>query len=81
MHERFETETAWDKAVADYARMDMPSVDELPWGTWLILRRDAFISRMRGTQAGREWLDTAWRLSLTDMDADGLRSRFGSNSG
>lgn len=77
IHEEFAVVTSWDKAVADYARMSLPEVDELPWGTWLILRRDAFIARMRETQKGREWLDNAWRLTLTDMDSGALRDRFG----
>ena len=55
----------------------MAEADAMDWGTWLALRRDAFLARMRGTASGRAWLEDAWRLSRTEMDAGALRGRFG----
>lgn len=75
--ERYDLATTWDRAVAEYAGVGLPQVDELPLGAWLTLRRDAFITRMRSTPKGCEWLDNAWRLEQTDMDSRGLREAFG----
>jgi hypothetical protein len=74
--ERYDLPTTWDRAVAEYAGMGLLQVDALPLGTWLTLRRDAFITRMRSTPKGCEWLDNAWRLEQTDMDSRGLREAF-----
>ena len=63
--ERYGLATTWDRAVAEYAGMGLPQVDVLPLGTWLTLRRDAFITRMRSTPKGCDWLDNAWRLEQT----------------
>lgn len=72
--ERYDLATTWDRAVAEYAGVGLPQVDELPLGAWLTLRRDAFITRMRSTPKGCEWLDNAWRLEQTDMDSRGTRA-------
>ena len=63
--------------MASHAGCSMAEADEMGWGTWLALRRDAFLARMRGTASGRAWLEDAWRLSRTEMDAASLRGRFG----
>lgn len=44
---------------------------------YLILRRDAFISRLRQTEKGQEYLDNAWRLEQTKADRNTLRDKFG----
>ena len=36
--ERYELATTWDRAVAEYAGVGLPQVDELPLGAWLTLR-------------------------------------------
>ena len=80
-HERYEVATSWDVLVANYARLSLSQVDALGLADWLLLRRDAFIERLRTTARGSEWLDNAWRLSQVDMDSAGLRSEFGSSNG
>lgn len=60
----------------------MPDVEELDYLDYLVYRRDAFIHRMGGTEAGREYLANAFRLEQTSMGAGDrarLRELFGSN--
>lgn len=64
--------------VADWARLPITEVDDLPLLDFLQYRRDAFISQMNATQAGREYLDNAWLLSRTKPDREASRAMFGS---
>ena len=63
--------------VADYARISILQVEELDYIDYLVLRRDAFISRLRQTEKGQEYLDNAYRLEQTKADRNTLRERFG----
>lgn len=63
--------------MASYAGCPLADVDAMPWGTWLALRRDAFLRDMRSTAGGRAWLADAWRLTRTEPDAPALREAFG----
>ena len=63
--------------MASYAGCPLADVDAMPWGTWLALRRDAFLRDMRSTAGGRAWLADAWRLTRTEPDAPALRDAFG----
>lgn len=73
----FEASTWWDMLVSRWAGITLFEARDLPVRTWLVLRRDAFIDRMRQTPGGREWLSEAWRLTRTDMDREGLREITG----
>lgn len=75
--EKYEIETYWEKMVADYARISILEVEELDYIDYLILRRDAFIYRLRQTEKGQEYLDDAYRLEQTKADKGALRERFG----
>lgn len=44
---------------------------------YLIWRRDAFIHMLNGTEAGREYLDNAWRMEQTKADRAALRKKLG----
>ena len=63
--------------VADYARISILEVGELDYIDYLVLRRDAFISRLRQTEKGKQYLDDAYRLEQTKADRKTLRERFG----
>lgn len=76
-HEQFEVITSWEKLVADYAGISLLDVYELPYFDYLILRRDAFISEYRKSEKGQEWLDNAWRMTITTMDVEKVREAFG----
>lgn len=72
--------TYFDKLVADYANITIMDVLELDHIDYLVYRRDAFISGMNKTEAGREYLFNAWRLEQTAPDTKALRDAFGQDS-
>lgn len=45
--------------------------------SYRILVRDAFIFKMRQTEEGREYLETAYTLKQTEPDRKQLREKFG----
>lgn len=53
------------------------AVEEMDYYEYLLIRRDAFISRMNQTDKGQEYLENAHRLTLTKPDRNGLRKRYG----
>ena len=60
--------------------MSVPDVEHLDYLDYLRFRRDAFISRLSETEAGREYLANAHRLeqtSLTSSSRTRLRELFG----
>lgn len=63
--------------MADYARISLMEVEQLDYFYYLQLRRDAFIATMERTEAGQEYLQSAWRLSRTDSDREKSRALFG----
>ncbi|MFQ9545614.1 MAG: hypothetical protein ACLR02_11400 [Clostridium sp.] len=48
---------------------------------YLMLRRDAFISKCNETEKGREYLDNAWRISQTKPERNKLREKFRGKEG
>lgn len=44
---------------------------------YLVLRRDAFINKLNGSEKGREYLDKAWLLAQTEPDRKKLRQKYG----
>lgn len=57
-------------------RISLPDVNDLDYIDYLILRRDAFIDKLNGTEAGRKYLNDAYRLTLTKPDRKRLREQF-----
>lgn len=68
-----------DKLVADWANISLLDVGDMDLIQYLQLRRDAFISKLNATEAGREYLDNAWLLSRTAPDRKASRELFGSH--
>lgn len=62
--------------MAEYCRISLPEVERLDFIEYLRLRRDAFIYNLNQTKEGREYLDNAYRLTVTDIDSDALREQF-----
>lgn len=69
--------TWWRRLVSDYTGLSFPEVGELNYRDYLILRRDAFLFMLEGTQAGQKYLDNAWRMEQTEPDRPALRKKFG----
>ena len=63
--------------VSKYTGLNMLEVEKLDVITYLAYRRDAFIYEMSQTEKGREYLNNAYRLELTEPDRKSLRDQFG----
>lgn len=75
--EKYEISSTWEKLVADYMGISLYDVDDMDYYDYLLIRRDAFIARLRQTESGQEYLDNAYRLTLTKPDRQALRENFG----
>lgn len=49
---------------------------QLNYLEFLTYRRDAFIHKLNQTDAGKEYLDNAWRMEQTEPDRQALRKKF-----
>lgn len=63
--------------VASYTGLDFLQIGELNYIQYLAWRRDAFIDNMEQTEAGREYLRNAWRMTQTKPDRPKLRKKAG----
>ena len=59
--------------VSDYTRLNFDEVLQLDCYTFKKLLIHAFITKMRSTKEGQEWLENAWILTRTDMETDKLQ--------
>lgn len=73
----YTVQSYWEHEVAIYANLPITAVQELDYEDYLQLRRDAFISAMRETPSGREYLENAARLTQTEPDRTALREKYG----
>lgn len=73
----YESQTWHERLVHQHTGLNFAEIEELDYIDWLGLRRDAFLCALNQTEAGREYLDGAWRLEKTEPDRDALRRRFG----
>ena len=69
--------TDWEKLVADYCRISIMDVYNLPLIEYLTYRRDAFIALLNRSESGQEYLDNAWRCEQTEPERTKLRDKFG----
>lgn len=69
--------TWWKKLVSDYTGYTFTELERCAYDEYLIWRRDAFIWRMEQSEAGREYLDNAWRMEQTKPDRAALREQVG----
>ena len=53
---------------------------ELPYPLFLLYRKDSWISNMRKSEDGREFLKTLWRLQQTEADVGAIH-RFQQRGG
>lgn len=76
--DRYTTPTYWYSLVSGYAGIPLTDVLHLDYIDYLVLRRDAYILRLRATERGRKYLLKCWQLEQTKPDRGALRSAFGS---
>lgn len=70
--------SSWGRRlVSEYTGLNFHQVGQLDYGTYLLWLRDAYISMLERTEEGREYLENAWRMTLTKPDRPKLREKFG----
>lgn len=62
--------------MSEYTGLSFFDVGKLNYVEFLTYRRDAFIYKLNQTDAGREYLDNAWRLEQTEPDRAALRKKL-----
>lgn len=62
--------------MADYTGLNFLQIGQLPYLQYLVWRRDAWIHMLSRTEAGQEYLDTAWRLEQTKADRQALHRKL-----
>ena len=67
----------WEHMTAEYLGVSVPEIENLDYIEYLVYRRDAFIYSLNQTESGREYLDNAYRIQLTEPDRKRLRDQFG----
>lgn len=67
----------WRHLVAEYTGLNFMEVGRLNYLQYLLWRRDAFIHSRMQTEAGREYLENAWRMEQTKPDRAALRAKLG----
>lgn len=70
----------WYKLVSEYTGLDFLRIEELNYLAYLVWRRDAYIYRLEQSEAGREYLENAWRMEQTKPDRAALREKYGGSS-
>lgn len=63
--------------VSNYSRLAFSEVLELDCYTFRKLLINAYITNLRGSKQGQEYLETCWILTQTGCEIDKLKKRFG----
>lgn len=74
--EVFFVSTGEQKAISDYTGLNILEVENLPYGRYLLYRRDTWINNLRQTEEGREILQNIWRLTQTKADYNAIRNKM-----
>lgn len=73
----YSSATWYKNLVAGYTGLNFHQIQRLDYIEYLTYRRDAFITRLNGSEEGREYLRNAWRMEQTEPDRAALRRKFG----
>lgn len=74
---QYNAPTWFKHLVAEYTGLTFHEIKRLNFIEYLTYRRDAFINRLNGSEAGQEYLRNAWRMEQTEPDRVALRRKFG----
>ena len=74
---QYSTATWYLNLVAVYTGLNFHQIQRLNYIEYLTYRRDAFITKLNGSEEGREYLRNAWRMEQTEPDRAALRRKFG----
>ena len=75
--QEYELYAASERLVSTYSGLSIPDARDLDVLDFLLLRREAYISSLRQTEKGREYLEQAWLREQTTADRSALRKVVG----
>ena len=73
---QYPVETFWKQLVSESTGLNFLQIGELNFLQYLAWRKDAYIRKLEQTEAGREYLDNAWRMGQTEPDRQALRQKL-----
>ncbi|MBR7085910.1 MAG: hypothetical protein IKI37_12195 [Oscillospiraceae bacterium] len=73
---QYEVNSYWKQLVSEYTGLNFLQISELNFLQYLQWRRDAFIRKMEQSEAGREYLDNAYRMEQTAPERNKLRKKL-----
>jgi hypothetical protein len=71
----YKNTTWWKRLVSTYTGLNFQQVVALNYIEYLTYRHDAYIYGLEQTEAGREYLENAWRMEQTKPDREALRKK------
>lgn len=74
---QYSTASWWRHLVSKYTGLTFLQIAELNYLQYLVWRRDAYIDWLNSFEAGRDYLDNAYRMEQTQPDRKRLRETFG----
>lgn len=64
------------RRVIEYSGLNFYEVLDLPYDQYLLMMKNAVLTELRSTEAGRDYLKKIERLNTTDTDDEGLQNLF-----
>ncbi|MGG7077383.1 hypothetical protein [Clostridium sardiniense] len=62
------------KAISEYTGLNFNEIHNLPYSLFLLYRKDAWLSGLKGTERGQEFLETLWGLTQTKADYEAINN-------
>ncbi len=60
----------------DYLRIDIFQVQKLPIDIYLYFLREAYITNLKSTKEGKEYLHNCWRIEQTEPERQKIRENL-----
>lgn len=60
----------------DYLHINIFQVQELPVDIYLYFMREAYITKLAGTEDGKKYLENCWRIEQTKPERQKIRENF-----
>ena len=64
------------KAISDYSKLNMVEVMNLPYTYFMLLKKDSWLSSLKRSEAGIEFLKTIQRLKTTEAELGKVRNKI-----
>lgn len=66
--------TADIKSISEYTGLNFIEIYNLPYSLFLLYKKDAWLSGLKNSEKGREFLETLWGLTQTNADYEAIEA-------